>query len=130
MAASGAGCVAGVVVMARRRGRIAEKGRAYGVVINRPREELCSDGSQLTPPLANLTEHARITVTPTAEGRGSQVLAVTHERSFDVRGALRSAKQIVETGEVLRAPLEPAARGPVGTWLTRYGDRMLSSGGW
>jgi len=109
---------------------MAEIGRSYGVVINLPREELSSDGGRLSQPLAEVAEHADITVTPTTEGRGTAVLAVSHEPSFDLRGALRSAKQTLETGEILRVPPEPAARGPVATRLTDWSDRMLSSGGW
>jgi hypothetical protein len=116
------------VALARRRERTAEAGRSYAVVINLPQEKLCPRGEHLTPPLAEVAEHARVTVEPTVEGRGSQVRAVTDEPGFDLRTSLRTAKQLLETGEALHAPPEPSGRGPAARWVTDRFDHLLAAG--
>jgi hypothetical protein len=120
---------AGAAALARRPARTVRSGRSYAVVINLPEDKLRPRGEHLTPPLAEIAEHAEVTIEPTVEGRGSQVRAVTHDPGFDLRSSLRTAKQLLETGEALHAPPEPSGRGPAGRWVTERFDNLLASGG-
>ncbi|AVT35036.1 hypothetical protein C6361_33960 [Plantactinospora sp. BC1] len=92
--------------------------RSYAVTIDRPPAELAPDG-QLPEPLAGLGPGVTVTVRPAPGGRGTELVAVLCEdeppplarlsawltgedRREAVRTALRQAKQLAETGEVLR----------------------------
>jgi hypothetical protein len=120
---------AGVAALRRRAQRTRSDGDAYAVVVNVPVEKLRPQGAHWTPPLAEIAEHARLSVEPTPEGRGSQVLAISHDPPFDVRAELRAAKQLLETGEVLLAPPEPSGRGQARQRITARFDRLLGAGG-
>ncbi|GIG90302.1 hypothetical protein [Plantactinospora endophytica] len=92
--------------------------RTYAVTIDRPPAEVAPDG-KLPEPVARLGPGVAVTVRPAPGGRGTELVAVLCEdepgplarlsarlvgedRRAAVRIALRQAKQVAETGEVLR----------------------------
>ncbi|MEN3613458.1 hypothetical protein [Plantactinospora sp. ZYX-F-223] len=96
----------------------AARSRSYAVTIDRPPAELAPDG-QLPEPVASLGPGVTVTLRPAPGGRGTELVAVLCEdeplplarlsarllgedRRAAVRTALRQAKQLAETGEVLR----------------------------
>jgi hypothetical protein len=125
-AAAGA---AGAVAVRRGRAQVRGNGKVYAVTINLPAEKLCPRGEHWTPPLADVAAHAKLTMEPAPDGRGTQVLAVADDPDCDVRGRLRAAKQLLETGEELLAPPEPSGRGPLAQRLTYRIDSVLGAGG-
>jgi hypothetical protein len=125
------GVAAGVVVARRARSTLsgdgAEAGRRWSAVtVNRAPEAVTPDG-QLPDPLATLGDTVEVQVRPAPGGRGTELAArpgtpepsgvrgavarVTgkHPRQA-LRVALRQAKQLLETGEVLQADRPPTAR--------------------
>ncbi|MEQ4302294.1 hypothetical protein ABNF97_13020 [Plantactinospora sp. B6F1] len=92
--------------------------RPYVVTVGRPPAELAPDG-RLPEPLASLGPGVTVTLRPAPGGRGTELVAVLRRdesslfarlsarltgenRREAVRTALRQAKQLAETGEVLR----------------------------
>jgi hypothetical protein len=120
----------GVAYVNKRTNRVIGGRRdAYSVVINRPREELETGLGTYAGPLTSLASHARLDLAAGPGGRGTVVRARTDDANVDVRAELRSAKQLLETGQVLRADAWPANRGPAAQKITGVVDRLLSKGG-
>ena len=126
-----AGVGAGVVVVRRMTGRRFDNGgpreaqdRWHTVTVNRPPEEVATDG-RLPGPLAELSDAVEVQIRPAPGGRGTEVAArlrgevpsgaaaarvVGSDPRQDLRAALRQSRQLLETGEVLRADEQPTAR--------------------
>jgi hypothetical protein len=100
--------------------------RWHTLTINRPPEEVRPDGL-LPEPLAELGDAVEVQVRPAPGDRGTELAARLREGAptgmrgavaraagsdprQDLRGALRQAKQLLETGEVLSADKPPTAR--------------------
>ena len=128
-----AGVGAGVVVVRRMTGRRFDNGgpreaqdRWHTVTVNRPPEEVATDG-RLPGPLAELSDAVEVQIRPAPGGRGTEVAArlrgevpsgagaaaarvVGSDPRQDLRAALRQSRQLLETGEVLRADEPPTTR--------------------
>jgi hypothetical protein len=128
-----AGVGAGVLVVRRMTTRQVGDGAArvardrwHAVTVNRPPEEVAPDG-RLPEPLAGLGDAAEVRIRPAPGGRGTEVAARLREGApvgpggivarasgndprQDLRSALRQSRQLLETGEVLRADEPPTAR--------------------
>jgi uncharacterized membrane protein len=127
-----AGVGAGVVVVRRMTGRRFDSGgpreaqdRWHTVTVNRPPEEVATDG-RLPGPLAELSDAVEVQIRPAPGGRGTEVAArlrgevpsgaaaaarvVGSDPRQDLRAALRQSRQLLETGEVLRADEQPTTR--------------------
>jgi uncharacterized membrane protein len=127
-----AGVGAGVVVVRRMTGRRFDNGgpreaqdRWHTVTVNRPPEEVATDG-RLPGPLAELSDAVEVQIRPAPGGRGTEVAArlrgevpsgaaaaarvVGSDPRQDLRAALRQSRQLLETGEVLRADEQPTTR--------------------
>lgn len=123
----------GVARWATSRGRVPapsrdplEAGRWLGVTINRPPDEI-APGGRVPEPLAEIDAEVRMNKAP--GGRGTEVYARPRERAgagpavvlarlrgddprTSVRTALREAKSLLETGDVLRSDEEIATTRP------------------
>ena len=121
-----AGVGAGVVVVRRMTGRRFDSGgpreaqdRWHTVTVNRPPEEVAPDG-RLPEPLEALGDAVEVQIRPAPGGRGTEVAArlrgdvpsglaaaaariAGNDPRQDLRAALRQSRQLLETGEVLRA---------------------------
>jgi hypothetical protein len=128
-----AGVSAGVLAVRRMTTRQVGDGAArvardrwHTVTINRPREEVAPDG-RLPEPLAALGDAVEVQVRPAPGNRGTELAARPRtgapsglgavvaraagaDPRQDVRTALRQAKQLVETGEVLEPDTPPTTR--------------------
>jgi hypothetical protein len=128
-----AGVGAGVIVVRRMTARQFGNGgpretqdRWHTVTINRPPEEVAPDG-RLPEPLAELGDAVEVRLRPAPGGRGTEVAARLREGApsgpggvvarasgndprQDLRSALRQSRQLLETGEVLRADEPPTTR--------------------
>jgi hypothetical protein len=100
--------------------------RWHTVTVNRPLEEVQPDG-QLPEPLAELGDAIEVQVRPAPGDRGTELAARLRQGAptgmrgaaaraagtdprQDVRAALRQAKQLLETGEVLSPDQPPTTR--------------------
>jgi hypothetical protein len=115
MAVAGGTLAAGRAVVARRSnpwktaagGRDADHSRWHAVTVNRPLNELTA-ADALPEPLAALGDGVETRMRAAPGGRGTEVLARSAGAGpRAVRRALREAKSLLETGEVLR-PDAPA----------------------
>jgi hypothetical protein len=128
-----AGMGAGVIVVRRIVSRQAGNGaggqapdRWHSVTVNRPPEEVAPEG-RLPEPLATLGDAVEVRLRPAPGGRGTELAvrlrdgapsgaaeAVARAAGGDprqqVRSALRQSRQLLETGEVLRADEPPTTR--------------------
>ena len=128
-----AGVGAGVVVVRRMTGRRFDNGgpreaqdRWHTVTVNRPLEEVAPDG-RLPQPLEALGDAVEVQIRPAPGGRGTEVAArlrgdppsglaaaaariAGNDPRQDLRAALRQSRQLLETGEVLRADEPPTTR--------------------
>ena len=128
-----AGVSAGVLAVRRMTTRQVGDGTArvapdrwHTVTVNRPAEVVAPDG-QLPEPLAGLGDAVEVQVRPAPGGRGTELAArprtsapsglrgvVARAAGSDprqaVRTALRQAKQLAETGEVLEPDKPPTTR--------------------
>jgi hypothetical protein len=128
-----AGVGAGVLVVRRitmgQAGNGAPRGtrdRWHTVTINRPPGEVTPDG-RLPEPLAELGDAVEVQVSPAPGGRGTELAARLREGAPTglravaaratgsdprqrLRAALRQARQLCETGEVLKADRPPTTR--------------------
>jgi hypothetical protein len=116
------------------------------VTVDRPPEQVLPDG-RLPAPLARLGAGVQVDLRPAPGGRGTELAARAPDGGFTgmaahlvgddpdllVRRALREARQLVETGEPLRAdrpdrerPGEPRADRPGGEWA---GPGRVTGGG-
>ncbi len=101
------------------------------VTVNCPPERLAADGGQLPEPITRLAGRTEVSVRPAPGDRGSELglrlispppegLAVVAARlrggdpRQELRRALRDAKSLIETGEVIR-PDEPPTTHPTVT---------------
>ncbi|SFF58761.1 hypothetical protein [Blastococcus tunisiensis] len=76
-------------------------------------------GPDLPAPLAAFGDRIEVRTTPAPAGKGTELAArftapadATDERVGKLREALRQAKQLIETGEVLRIEPQPEGRRP------------------
>jgi hypothetical protein len=127
-----AGVGAGVVAVRRIATRQSGDGagqvgdRWHTVTINRPPGEVTPDG-RLPEPLAELGDAVEVQVSPAPGGRGTELAARLREGAptglravaaratgsdprQQLRAALRQARQLCETGEVLMADRPPTTR--------------------
>lgn len=129
--AAGVG-VAVAVTRKRAHRRRDEPGRWLSVTVNTSPERI--GGAQPLPePLERLADRVEIRIRPAAGDWGTELSARPRESDpgsdalAEVRSALRQAKSIIETGEVLQADARPSAHpGPAGR-LLRLADK--ASGG-
>ena len=115
------------------------------VTVNRPPDEVMSDG-RLPDPLARLGEAIEVQVRPAPGGRGAELAArlvdpapsgpsgVAARLSGQdprqaVRAALREAKSLIETGEVLRADEPSTTRATPGGKLLGLATRRAGGEG-
>jgi hypothetical protein len=123
---TGAGVVAVRRITAVRRSGNGPGPRWHAVTVNRPEAEVAPDG-RLPDPLGGLGDmievrlrpapgergtelHARLRVPEPAGVRGAAARATGNDPRQRLRAALRQAKQLVETGEVLQADRPPTTR--------------------
>jgi hypothetical protein len=126
-----AGVGAGVVAVRRMAGRLGNGARQpqdrwHTVTVNRPSEEVAPDG-RLPDPLAELGDTIEVRIRPAPGDRGTELAArlraaapsglsavaaraTGNDPRQDLRAALRHAKQLAETGEVLRPDEPPSTR--------------------
>ena len=126
-----AGVGAGVLVVRRMTARQPSndaagqaRDRWHTVTVNRPPAEVATDG-RLPGPLAELSDAVEVQIRPAPGGRGTEVAArlrgevpsgaaaarvVGSDPRQDLRAALRQSRQLLETGEVLRADEPPTTR--------------------
>jgi hypothetical protein len=121
---AGAGVLAArrVVTIARSRGRrpSSDDGGAprwHAVTVFKDRDEIAPDG-RLPGPLAELGDAVEVRLEDAPNGRGTEihVRAATsdgdgRQRTRQIRVALRTSKQLLETGEVLK-PDRPGSTRP------------------
>lgn len=116
-AAVAGGVLVGRAVMSRLRGGLAAwhgavnqtpaDGRWHAVTVNRPVEKVMSDG-RLPEPLAVLGDAIEVQMRPAPAGKGTELLVKARNADVRVvRRALREARSLVETGEVLRPDAPP-----------------------
>jgi hypothetical protein len=123
-------CAGAASAYARKRAqRLIGRKDAYTVLVNRPADELEPEPGRFATPLAELARHARVELHPARSGRGTAVHAEATDSDADVRQELRAAKQVLETGEELRADSRPAHRGPAAQQSAEVLDRILARGG-
>ncbi|SDR27478.1 hypothetical protein [Thermostaphylospora chromogena] len=124
------GVLAGVVLASaarRLRRRHASADREGWTVVTVFREPSDLTGPDRPGALADLAEHHKLRITPAPGGRGSEV--AVWPGGGRARERLRAAKQLLETGEVLRVEGQPEGRRtlfgraalPVGRRLARRG---------
>ena len=128
-----AGVGAGVLVARRMTVRQLGNGAAgqardrwHTVTVNRPPDEVAPDG-RLPEPLATLGDAVEVRVRPAPGGRGTEMAARLRDGApagpggavariagkdprQELRAALRQARQLLETGEVLTPDEQPTAR--------------------
>lgn len=103
-----AGLGAGAAVARRRSApRAGTAGRPLVLTVNRPVDDVAREvleDEKAIGPLADVPGHVDIELRPAPGGRGTEI-QVTGEpgSASQLRAALRDAKQVIETGEVLRA---------------------------
>ncbi|MGI5241138.1 hypothetical protein [Dactylosporangium sp. CA-139066] len=125
LAAVGAGAIAGVAMVARRR-RAAEPDRWHTVTIN------CSPGQldPLPPPLNELDFPVEVRIQPAPGDRGTELAArvapgADRKRVRRLRAALREARSLAEVGEVLLpdapATTKPTLRSAPLAYATKHG---------
>ena len=115
------------------------------VTVNRPPDEVMSDG-RLPDPLARLGEAIEVQVRPAPGGRGTELAArlvdtapsgasevaarlAGQDPGQAVRAALREAKSLIETGEVLRADEPSTTRATAGGKLVGLATRRAGGEG-
>jgi hypothetical protein len=136
---------AGAAVVRRLRSRPAtgraEAERWLAVTVNCPPERLGEDG--FPEPLARLADHLEIRTSPAPGGKGTELAARLHgahgtgplgrltgrDPRQDVRRALREAKSLIETGEVLRPDAPPTTRATPGGKLMELATRRAGGEG-
>lgn len=124
------GAVGAGAAYARKRGeRLIGRKDVYTVVVNRPAGELEPEPGDFAQPLAAVARHARLELRPAQGGRGTCIRAEASEPGADVRRELRTAKQVLETGEELRVDRTIADRGQKAQKATDLMDRLLAKGG-
>lgn len=125
LTAVGAGAIAGYAVIARRH-RAAEPDRWHSVTINCSPERL----DPLPPPLDELDFPVEVRIQPAPGDRGTELAArvtsgADRERVRRLRRALREARSIAETGEVLLpdapATTKPTLRSAPLAYATKHG---------
>ncbi|MBA9004025.1 MULTISPECIES: hypothetical protein [Thermomonospora] len=142
LAALSAGVAMGIVrrLMNRATGRPPqeEAGRWLVVTVNRPPEEV---SGRLPEPLAGLRDSVEMRIDTAPGGRGTE-LAVRPRNGLTstgrvggqspreaLRRALRDAKSILETGEVLRPDTPPTTRSTPGGRLLELATRRAGGEG-
>jgi uncharacterized membrane protein len=149
-----AGVGAGVVVVRRMTGRRFDNGgpreaqdRWHTVTVNRPPEEVATDG-RLPGPLAELSDAVEVQIRPAPGGRGTEVAArlrsgaapsglggiaaraAGNDPRQQVWSALWQSRQLLETGEVLRADEQPTARRTLRNLPLDLATRRAGGEGW
>lgn len=138
--------VARIFFSARGRGHWPNSGQGDGkerlwhvVTVNRPPEQVAPEG-WLPAPLRQLGETVEVQLRPAPEDRGTELAARLrsgapsgfsgtiarlsgHDPRLILRAALREAKQIVETGEVLSPDRPGTAEATPFNWPLRVADR-------
>jgi uncharacterized membrane protein len=128
VAGAGAGLVAVTRVAARQLGNGARetRDRWHAVTINRPLDQVAPEGRPPAP-LEALGDGVEVQVRPAPGGRGTELAArlrqavpsgpgavaaraTGNDPRQDLRAALRQAKQLVETGEILSPDEPPTSR--------------------
>jgi uncharacterized membrane protein len=128
VAGAGAGLIAVSRIATRQLGNGAREpaDRWHAVTINRPPEQVAPDGRPPAP-LEALGDSIEVWVRPAPGGRGTELAARLRQGApsgpgsvaargqgndprQDLRAALRQAKQLAETGEVLRPDEPPTTR--------------------
>jgi uncharacterized membrane protein len=129
VAGVGAGVIAARRIVIRQAGNGAAAqapDRWHSVTVNRPPEEVAPEG-RLPEPLAALGDAVEVRLRPAPGDRGTEVAARLRQGApagpggvlaraagsdprHDLRAALRQAKQLLETGEVLNPDKQPTAR--------------------
>jgi hypothetical protein len=113
----------GLLIAALRRSRVRPGSSASrstpgdpwrAVTVNQPAGQLKPDG-ELPAPLAALGDRVEVRITPAPDGKGTEIAARTRGEADSeirpaIRLALREAKSLIETGEVLRVSPQPAGR--------------------
>ncbi|MFB4297521.1 hypothetical protein [Actinomadura sp. NTSP31] len=138
-----AGAVAGAVRRLRSRpaSRGVESGRWLAVTVNRPPGEF--DRGGVPDPLARLGDHIEIRTAAAPGGKGTELAARPREANGtgtlarltgrdprqQVRQALREAKSLAETGEVMRPDAPPTTRPTVGGRLMGLATRRAGGEG-
>ena len=144
-AAVAAGIGAAATTVLRRRGQPDEKNRWLGVTVDRAPGDVLQDGKP-PEPLARLGDAIEIRVRPAPGDRGTELYArptqaapggaagaVARVLGDDprqaVRTALREAKSLLETGEVLQ-PTRPGSShpGPMGKLVQLASSRAQGEG--
>ncbi|WP_203416917.1 hypothetical protein [Jiangella ureilytica] len=122
LAGVGLGIKAAADRRAKQRDRRAN-GRWLAVTVCKPVDEVGAEG-RLPEPLARLGDHVETRVTSAPADRGTELYArprapsPSGEDLRSLRVALREAKSIIETGEVVQADAHPSAHpGPAGKLL-------------
>lgn len=125
LTAVGAGAIAGFAVIARRR-RAAEPDRWHSITINCSPEKL----GPLPAPLDELDFPVEVRIQPAPGDRGTELAArvapsADPERVRLLRAALRGARSLAETGEVLLpdapATTKPTLRSAPLAYATKHG---------
>lgn len=115
------------------------------VTVNRPPDEVVSD-ERLPEPLARLGDAIEVQASPAPGGRGTELAArlvdpapsgpsavaarlTGQDPRQAVRAALREAKSLIETGEVLRADEPPTTRATPGGKLLGLATRRAGGEG-
>jgi hypothetical protein len=136
------GVGAGVIAMRKRMSSGAGENRWLAVTVNRGPDEVTPEGG-LPEPLRRLGDRVEIKIRPAADTKGTEIMArlreavptgvrgVTARVSGDdprqeVRRALREAKSLLETGEVVQ-PTSPGSDRP--TIPGRLLDLVISRAG-
>lgn len=116
------------------------------MTVNRPTEELATE-DELALPLLPVTDMADVELRLAPGGRGTEVRATLRPQAAGgitarpltrvaaglpdqrLREALRQARQLLETGEVLRVEQQPSVRGGLTGLVTDVMDRWMRRGG-
>lgn len=125
MARTGARLV-GRLTGAQRKGRRDDPERWLGVTVQRPPEEVAVHGPDVPEPLRRLGTSVELRTKPAPGDRGTELYARPLASGAgpgaargDVREALREAKALLETGEVMRPDAPPTTNpGPAGRVLS------------
>ena len=117
------------------------RGRWHSVTVYCPPDQV-ADG-RLPEPLTRLGDAIEVRTRPAPGGRGTELAvrprevgvpasrraAGAHDDGRAVRAALREAKQLLETGEVLRPDRPPTSRSTLLNWPVRVAVRHGRDGG-